>query len=79
MIMADEDEEKSQSRGDLFRRILALRVGESLVFSPTSWVHGGEVPGGGEAVEPKVLGSGVLWMKTRKREGDDAGRTMNVI
>jgi hypothetical protein len=79
MITADEDEEKSQSRGELFRRILALRVGESLVFSPTSWVHGGEVPGGGEAVEPKVLGSGVLWMKTRKREGDDAGRTMNVI
>lgn len=79
MITADEDEEKSQSWGELFRRILALRVGESLVFSPTSWVHGGEVPGGGKAVEPKVLGSGVLWMKTRKREGDDAGRTMNVI
>jgi hypothetical protein len=79
MITAEDDGGKSQSQADLFRRILALRVGESLVFSPTSWVHGGEVPGGGEAVEPRVLGNGVLWMKTRKREGDDAGRTMNVI
>jgi len=37
------------------------------------------VPGGGKAVEPRPLGSGVLWMKTRSRDGDDAGKTMNVV
>lgn len=79
MVKAEEDGEKDEGRADLFRRIMALKVGESLVFSPTSWVHGGEVPGGGQAVEPRPLGSGVLWMKTRKRDGDDAGKTMNVV
>jgi hypothetical protein len=79
MTKAEEGEESGDSQPDLFRRILALRVGESLVFSPTSWVHGGEVSGGGKAVAPKVLGSGVMWMKTRNREGENAGKTMNVI
>ena len=80
MVKGEEGEEKGESRADLFRRILALKVGESLVFSPTSWVHGGEVPGsGGQVVEPSVLGSGVMWMKTRKREGEDAGKTVNVV
>lgn len=79
MVKAEEDGGKDEGRADLFRRIMALKVGESLVFSPTSWVHGGEVPGGGQAVEPRPLGSGVLWMKARKRYGDDAGKTMNVV
>ena len=79
MVNAEEGVERRGSRADLFRRILALNVGESLAFSPTSWVHGGEVSDGGQAVEPQVLGSRVLWMKTRKREGEDAGRTASVV
>jgi hypothetical protein len=60
MVKSDEDGEKDASRADLFRSILALEVGESLVFSPNSWVQGGEVPGsGGRVVEPTRLGSGV--------------------
>jgi hypothetical protein len=79
MVKSDEDEEKGGNRADLFQRILALEVGESLVFSPNSWVHGGQVPGGGQAVEPTRLGSGVLWMKTRKRDGEDSGKTVSVV
>ena len=58
---------------------LALEVGESLVFSPNSWVHGGEVSGGGQVVEPRRLESGVMWMKTRKRDGEDSGKTVSVV
>jgi hypothetical protein len=79
MVKSDDDEEKDASRADLFRRILALEVGESLVFSPNSWVHGGEVSGGGQVVEPTRLGSRVLWMKTRKRDGVDSGKTVSVV
>lgn len=79
MVKGEGDEEKGEKRADFFRKILALNVGESLVFSPTSWVHGGEVSGGGQPVEPRALGSGVMWMKTRKREGEDSGRTVNVV
>ena len=79
MVKPGEDEEKDVSRADLFRNILALEVGESLVFSPNSWIHGGEVPGGGPPVEPRRLGSGVLWMKTRKRDGEDSGKTVGVV
>jgi hypothetical protein len=80
MVKSDEDGENDASRADLFRRILALEVGESLVFSPNSWVHGGGVAGsGGQVVEPKRLESGVLWMKTRKREGEDSGKTVSVV
>ena len=79
MVKGEDDGEKGDRRADLFRRNLALNVGESLVFSPTSWVHGGEVSGGGQPVEPTALGSGVMWMKTRKRDGEDSGRTVNVV
>jgi hypothetical protein len=79
MVKSDEDEEKNENRADLLRTILALEVGESLVFSPNSWVHGGEVSGGGQVVEPRRLGSRVLWMKTRKRDGEDSGKTVSVV
>jgi hypothetical protein len=79
MVKSEEDEEKNANRADLFRRILALEVGESLVFSPNSWVHGGEVSGGGQVVEPRRLESGVMWMKTRKRDGEDSGKTVSVV
>jgi hypothetical protein len=73
-----EDDVKT-SKAKLFERIIALQTGQSLVFSPTSWVRGGAQSGGGDAVEPMRLGSGVMRMKTRERRGEDSGRTWNVV
>lgn len=64
---------------ELFGQILALQVGESLVFSPTSYVRGGAAHIGDAATEPARLGSGVLRMKTRERKGDDSGKTWTVV
>ena len=75
----DQGNKASAKRGDLFQRILALRTGESLVFSPTSWVRGGVEDDKGDYISPTKLGSGVLLMKTRLREGKDAGQTMNAV
>lgn len=76
--------EKAEGEGaakkeELFKQILALQVGESLVFSPTRWVRGGALSGSDAHVEPARLGSGVLRMKTRERKGDDSGKTWNVV
>jgi hypothetical protein len=73
------EDKAAVKKDELFKQILALQTGESLVFSPTSWVRGGALPGGGDAVEPARLGSGVLRMKTRERKGDDSGKTWNVV
>ena len=79
-LTSENAEDKTAvKKEELFKQILALQTGESLVFSPTSWVRGGALPGGGGAVEPARLGSGVLRMKTRERKGDDAGKTWNVV
>lgn len=75
----DSESETAESRAKLFERILALQVGESLVFSPTSYVRGGAPASGKEAAEPAKLGSGIMRMKTREREGTDAGKTWNVV
>ncbi|TKA64797.1 hypothetical protein B0A55_10110 [Friedmanniomyces simplex] len=53
----------------MFERIVGLPVGESLVFSPASYVC---MKGG----EPEKLGSGVMRMQTRMRKGGDAGRSV---
>ena len=79
MTSEKAEEDTAVKREELFKQILALQVGESLVFSPTSWVRGGALPGGGDAAEPARLGSGVLRMKTRERKGDDSGKTRNVV
>lgn len=79
-LTSERDEEiTAAKKEELFKQILALQTGESLVFSPTSWVRGGALPGSGDAVEPARLGSGVLRMKTRERKGDDSGKTWNVV
>jgi hypothetical protein len=79
-MTSEKDEVKNAAKKEeLFKQILALQTGESLVFSLTSWVLGGALPGGGDAVEPARLGSGVLRMKTRERKGDDSGKTWNVV
>ncbi|KAK3616130.1 hypothetical protein LTR56_026155 [Elasticomyces elasticus] len=53
----------------MFERIVNLPVGESLVFSPASYVcMQQDVPG--------KLGSGVMRLKTRLRRGGDAGESM---
>lgn len=79
-MTSEKDEGKAAiKKEELFKQILALQTGESLVFSPTSWVRGGALPGGGDAVEPARLGSGVLRMKTRERKGDDSGKMWNVV
>ncbi|KAK5724421.1 hypothetical protein LTR15_004466 [Elasticomyces elasticus] len=63
-LTASPEEQKA-----MFERILSLPVGESLVFSPASYlcVNDGE---------PKKLGSGVMRMRTRMRKGGDAGRSL---
>lgn len=78
-VSSKDGETAADKRAELFNRILALRVGESLVFSPTSWVRGGQKDEDGKIIEPTKLGSEVLWMKTRERKGEDAGRTVNVV
>lgn len=79
-LTSEKDEKQTAAKKEeLFKQILALQTGESLVFSPTSWVRGGALPGGGDAVEPARLGSGVLRMKTRERKGDDSGKTWNIV
>lgn len=79
-LTSENAEDKAAvKKEELFKQIVALQTGESLVFSPTSWVRGGAQPGGGDVVEPARLDSGVLRMKTRKRKGDDAGKTWNVV
>jgi len=79
-LTSEKDEEKTAAKKEeLFKQILALQTGESLVFSPTSWARGGALPGGGDAVEPARLGSGALRMKTRERKGDDSGKTWNIV
>ncbi|KAK5123569.1 hypothetical protein LTR85_002607 [Meristemomyces frigidus] len=57
-----------QQQQNMFEQIVDLQVGESLVFSPSSFVC---VADG----EPKNLSSAALKMKTRKREGADTGRS----
>ncbi|KAK3673914.1 hypothetical protein LTR78_006116 [Recurvomyces mirabilis] len=54
-------------RAELFKRILGLKLGESLVFSPSSFV------GSDEDGMPRKLGSGVLSLQTRLRMGMDIG------
>lgn len=80
MISEDSRGEKASSkRADLFQRIMGLETGESLVFSPTSYVRGGGEDENGKSVAPMKLGSGVLLMRTRLRKGEDAGRMMNAV
>ena len=52
----------------MFETIVDLRVGESLVFSPSSYLR----ENGGQVMK---LGSGFVKMQTRLREGVDAGRS----
>ena len=56
---------KEQQHG-LFTQILGLQVGESLVFSPSSFLRVIDD-------KPEKLGSKVIKMKTRQREGADGG------
>ena len=58
---------KSEQK-DLMEAIVELGTGESFVFSPSSYLLCKD----GEA---KKLGSGILKMKTRKRRGDDGGKS----
>ena len=58
---------------EMFERILELQVGESLVFSPSPFVRLDE------EWKPKKLGTGIMKMKTRKREGVDAEQTIPVF
>ncbi|KAH9836429.1 AAA-like domain [Teratosphaeria destructans] len=60
-------------RREMFARIVALRVGESLVFSPSAVVRMGE--GGGRGVVPGRLGAAWVKMKTRLRVTRDGGRS----
>ena len=53
----------------MFERIVKLPVGESLVFSPSSYVCT-------EQEGPGKLGSAVMAIKTRLRKGGDAGRSV---
>jgi len=57
----------------MFERIVDLKVGESLVFSPSSYI-GLKNEGG-----PEKLGSSVMKMKTRMRMGADGGRSVLAI
>nr|OQO18693.1 hypothetical protein B0A51_14566 [Rachicladosporium sp. CCFEE 5018] len=60
----------------LLKEIIALHQGESLVFSPTSYVHTAVENG---KVVPKKLAGGVLRMQTRLRQGDDGGRSIMAV
>ena len=55
-----------EKQNEMFKEILGLQTGESLVFSPSSFLY---------FQEGKVgkLGSKVMKMKTRRREGADGG------
>ena len=75
MTTEKAERETAVKKEELFKQILALQVGESLVFTPTSWVRGGALSGDGAAIEPARLGSEVLRMKTRERKGNDSGKT----
>jgi hypothetical protein len=75
----EKEDDVKTSKAKLFERIIALQTGESLVFSPTSFVRGGAQSGDIDAVEPMRLGSGILRMKTRERKGEDLGKTWNVV
>lgn len=57
----------TEHQNDMFKRILNLDVGESLVFAPSAFVG---VRGCGEVVK---LGAEALRMKTRVRTGSDGG------
>ncbi|KAI7335810.1 glutathione degradosome, partial [Hortaea werneckii] len=60
---------KSQDEGKkMFETIVDLRAGESLVFSPSSYLREDK----GQVMK---LGSGFVKMQTRLREGVDAGRS----
>lgn len=57
-----------EQRKEMFAQIMRLRVGESLVF----------LPGSALALEDErwsFNGNRVFAMRTRRREGHDAGRT----
>lgn len=58
-----------KEQNDMFEQILDLNVGESLVFSPSSYVCL-------QGEEAKKLGSGVITMKTRMRDGVDTGKSV---
>ncbi|KAK5113399.1 hypothetical protein LTR62_003499 [Meristemomyces frigidus] len=55
---------KQADQHDMFQRIVGLGLGESLVFSPASYLCGG-----GEEGEERKLGSGFIVTRTRRRRG----------
>jgi len=65
---------KLEAQEKLFQDIIQLQQGESFVFSPSSYLYFETSVDGGDPV-PRKLGHSILKMKTRKRRGQDAGKS----
>ncbi|KAK6438122.1 hypothetical protein LTR95_005682 [Oleoguttula sp. CCFEE 5521] len=66
----------AEEQAALFKRIVGFGQGESLVFSPSSYVM---LRVEGEVQVVGKLGDGVLRMKTRLRVGADGGRSVMAV
>ena len=59
----------TEKQQEVFKQILGLQVGESLVFAPSSFLCFKE----NSVVK---LGSSIMKMKTRRRQGEDGGKSV---
>ena len=65
---ASDNTNSKEEQHDVFKQILNLQVGESLVFAPSSFLCYED--------SAQKLGSNIMKMKTRKREGEDGGKSV---
>jgi hypothetical protein len=78
---ADSDEEasstgKDEVPKDLFKEIVALRVGQALVFSPSAIVGWQMVGNGRDITSVKKLASDFLKVQIRSRITEDGGKSL---
>ncbi|THV65189.1 hypothetical protein D6D29_10600 [Aureobasidium pullulans] len=72
LVTSSDDSSKKISAAKLFKKIINLDVGESLLFAPSAVLDmdGGEV---------KKLGTGFVKFKTRVRLGEDGGQSVLAV
>ncbi|THW56800.1 hypothetical protein D6D19_10581 [Aureobasidium pullulans] len=72
LVTSSDDSSKKVSAAKLFKKIINLDVGESLLFAPSAVLDmdGGEV---------KKLGTGFVKFKTRVRLGEDGGQSVLAV
>lgn len=67
---------KNGAANDIFRRVVALKVGQALLFSPSAIVGWDMEPNGRNINSVHRLGAGFLNVQIRSRITDDGGKSV---